>query len=107
MERAGRGPTRRERRGSVSSVCAIARIRAAQTLALLALATAALLLLVPAPHARADFPYVGDGNAGEPSSWALKPGHTPTNVGGLTWKFAATPATPPSEGSDPAGHQAV
>src|SRR5437667_6870742 len=50
-----------------------------------------------APQALADFPYVGDGTLSEPSSWKLAPGHTPTNVGGLAWKFAATPANPSEE----------
>jgi hypothetical protein len=68
-----------------------------------ALALVALLLtLIVAPAARADFPYVGDGTLAEPSSWALKPGHVPSNVGGLAWKFAATPATPPSEPAEQA-----
>ena len=39
-----------------------------------------------------------DGNRlSAPSSWKLAPGHTPTNVGGLAWKFAATPADPKEE----------
>ena len=32
-----------------------------------------------ASSALADFPYVGDGTAGEPASWALAPGHVPSN----------------------------
>ena len=46
--------------------------------------------------ALADFPYIGDGTAGDPSSWKLEPGHTPTNVGD-PWKLAATPADPNDE----------
>src|SRR5436190_11554815 len=45
-------------------------------------------------QALADFPYIGDGTSGNPASWALAPGHVPTNLGGLGWKFAATPADP-------------
>src|SRR5437588_5747036 len=67
------------------------RARGTLLVALLALACA-----VCAPVALADFPYVGTGTLGEPSSWKLAPGETPSNVGGLAWKFAATPATPPS-----------
>src|SRR2546423_1811205 len=48
---------------------------------------------VAAPSALAVFPYYGDGTAGEPASWKLEPGHTPTNVGD-PWKLAATPADP-------------
>src|SRR2546427_3580654 len=61
---------------------------------------AAVLVLVAAvcvacaPSALANFPYFGDGTAGDPSSWKLAPGHVPTNIGGLGWKFAATPADP-------------
>jgi hypothetical protein len=64
-------------------------------------------LLASAPGALADFPYVGDGSPTNPSSWALAPGHVPSNLGGLGWKFAATPATPPSKESDPAENQAI
>ena len=71
------------------------------------LVTTALLLLALAAAAQADFPYIGDGTASDPSTWALQPGHTPSNLGGLGWKFAATPATPPSKESDPAGNVAV
>ncbi|HEY4450097.1 MAG TPA: hypothetical protein VGN13_00705 [Solirubrobacteraceae bacterium] len=78
--------------------------RVGVALALLVLALA-VLALGPAPQARADFPYVGDGSAGNPASWALAPGHTPSNLGGLGWKFAATPATPPE--ANPAEAAAV
>ncbi|HEV3283643.1 MAG TPA: hypothetical protein VG010_05530, partial [Solirubrobacteraceae bacterium] len=60
-----------------------------------------------APPALADFPYVGDGTPGEPASWALAPGHVPSNVGGLGWKFAATPAIPPPKESNPTEYQAI
>jgi hypothetical protein len=56
-----------------------------------AVAAVAIGLAAWAPQALADFPYVGDGTAGDPSSWALAPGHVPSNLGGLAWKFAATP----------------
>jgi hypothetical protein len=71
-------------------------------------AAAATLAAAACPAlALADYPYVGDGTSGDPATWALAPGHVPANVGGLAWKFAATPATPPSKESDPAGYQAV
>jgi hypothetical protein len=68
-------------------------------------AFAAMLLAVVAmagfaAGARAEFPLYGSGGAGEPSSWKLAPGQVPSNLGGLAWKFAATPATPPA--SNPA-----
>jgi hypothetical protein len=66
-----------------------------------------IALAWPSGRALADFPYVGDGKLSEPSTWALAPGHVPSNIGGLAWKFAATPALPPSKESDPAGYQAV
>ena len=67
-----------------------------------AMAAAALALTVAgcaawAPAALADFPYVGDGTPSNPSSWRLAPGHVPSNIGGLGWKFAATPANPSSK----------
>jgi hypothetical protein len=67
----------------------------------------AFTLAVQTGRALADFPYVGDGTLSDPSSWALAPGHVPSNVGGLVWKFAATPAIPPSKESNPAEYQAV
>src|SRR5947209_229085 len=57
----------------------------------------ACVLGATATAALADFPYYGDGTPGNPASWKLEPGHTPTNVGGLGWKFAATPANPKNE----------
>jgi hypothetical protein len=63
----------------------------------LVLVLVAVACALCAPQALADFPYVGDGTLSEPSSWRLAPGHTPTNVGGLAWKFAATPADPKEE----------
>src|ERR1700730_12352120 len=72
-----------------------------------AVAGAALALVALAPPALADFPYVGDGTAGEPASWALAPGHVPSNVGGLAWKFAAMPAIPPSKETSPVENQEV
>ncbi|HEV2981958.1 MAG TPA: S8 family serine peptidase, partial [Solirubrobacteraceae bacterium] len=48
-----------------------------------------------ARQAFAEFPYVGAGAPGEPASWKLAPGQTPTNIGGNGWKFAATPKVPP------------
>ena len=65
------------------------------------------IALLPPAQALADFPYVGDGTLSEPASWALAPGHVPSNLGGLGWKFAATPATPPSKEAEPAEYQAV
>jgi Subtilase family len=65
-----------------------------------------LALLAPA-SALADFPYVGDGTPNNPASWVLAPGHVPSNLGGLGWKFAATPAIPPSKEAEPAEYQAV
>jgi hypothetical protein len=53
------------------------------------------LLALGAGSALAEFPYLGSGNANEPASWKLAPGQLPSNVGGLAWKFAATPAKPP------------
>jgi hypothetical protein len=47
-----------------------------------------------ASQAFAEFPYIGTGTPGEPASWKLAPGQVPTNLFGLGWKFAATPATP-------------
>jgi hypothetical protein len=75
--RAAAGKGRRGRRGASVS---------------LALALAGLALL--ASQALAAFPFVGDGAAGNPASWKLAPGEVPSNLGGLGWKFAATPATP-------------
>jgi hypothetical protein len=48
-----------------------------------------------ASQAFAEFPYIGKGSRSEPSSWKLAAGETPTNLGGLGWKFAATAAQPP------------
>jgi Subtilase family len=47
-----------------------------------------------ASPAFAEFPYIGTGTPGNPASWKLAPGQVPSNVGGLGWKFAATPAIP-------------
>jgi hypothetical protein len=57
-------------------------------------AALALALLAFAPAADAQFPYLGSGTLGEPSSWKLPAGQVPNNIGGLRWKFAATPAIP-------------
>jgi Subtilase family len=65
--------------------------------AVLAATVLVLALAIASAPALADFPYVGDGAPANPASWALAPGHVPTNLGGLGWKFAATPATPPSD----------
>jgi hypothetical protein len=70
--------------------------RAVRPLALTVLLALAVALAICASAAVADFPYYGTGSAGEPASWKLAPGQTPSNVGGLAWKFAATPATPPA-----------
>jgi hypothetical protein len=59
--------------------------------ALLAAAIASALFAAAAP---AEFPLYGTGSPGEPGSWKLAPGQVPSNLGGLAWKFAATPATP-------------
>jgi hypothetical protein len=81
---------------ALARVAATAGLRASRVLVIVLIA---LGCAASAPSALADFPYVGDGKPGEPSSWKLAPGHTPSNVGGLAWKFAATPALPsePSE----------
>src|SRR6202030_4395930 len=71
---------------------------------ILAVATGTLTC---APQALADFPYIGNGTPGEPATWALAPGQVPSNLGGLVWKFAATPATPPSQESNPTEYQAI
>ena len=89
------------------SACPHAAGPARRRHSLLALLLAAIGLASFAPQAVADFPYVGDGTAGDPSSWALAPGHVPSNLGGLGWKFAATPAIPPSKESDPTEYQAI
>ena len=98
----GRGSARRAGgRGHPGSVLS-PRAWAAFVLVILALGFAA-----GAPEALAEFPYIGDGTPGDPASWKLAPGHTPTNIGGLGWKFAATPATPPANESNPSEYQAV
>ncbi len=56
----------------------------------------AAVLAIGAASAVASFPFVGSGTAGDPASWKLAPGQVPSNIGGLGWKFAATPATPPA-----------
>ncbi|MCW3030590.1 MAG: Subtilase family protein, partial [Solirubrobacterales bacterium] len=63
--------------------------RSAATLILALLSLAAV-----SASASATFPFYGTGNPGEPASWKLAPGQVPSNLGGLAWKFAATPATP-------------
>jgi hypothetical protein len=83
--------------------CAAVRLRHA----IAAVATAVIALAAFTPQAFAEFPYVGDGTSGDPASWALAPGHVPSNLGGLGWKFAATPAIPPSNESQPAEYQAI
>ncbi|HUH81998.1 MAG TPA: hypothetical protein VLZ06_11800, partial [Solirubrobacteraceae bacterium] len=75
-----------------------------------ALAAASLLLAglaMGTPTAFAQFPYVGTGNLAEPASWKLAPGEVPDNLGGVAWKYAATPATPPSPLSNPSEYVAV
>lgn len=64
--------------------------------AVAALLLAAVVSAVLAAAALAEFPLYGAGSPGEPSSWKLAPGQVPSNLGGLAWKFAATPATPPA-----------
>src|SRR6185437_16634772 len=59
-----------------------------------ALLACAIALATCAAGALADFPFYGTGSPGEPASWKLAPGQVPSNLGGLGWKFAATPATP-------------
>jgi hypothetical protein len=70
------------------------------------LATVAAVLATAGP-AKADFPYIGDGSPSNPASWALAPGHVPSNLGGLGWKFAATPSIPPSSESNLAEYLAI
>src|SRR5947209_1414529 len=107
MQNAGRRPTRGGK-GSGSERAersrAATRRCARQTAVLGALLLALIALATPA---HADFPYVGDGTLSGPSSWMLAPGHTPSNIGGLAWKFGATPARPPSLESEPVGHTTV
>ena len=62
-----------------------------------------LMLGVWAPQALAEFPYLGTGKLSEPQSWKLAPGEVPSNLDGLEWKFAATPAVP----SEHAGEEAL
>src|SRR2546425_5248317 len=71
--------------------------RARRALGIVALALGVVGCAAWAPQALADFPYTGDGTLSQPSSWKLAPGHVPSNVGGLGWKFAATPASPQSK----------
>src|SRR5947209_7189174 len=65
-----------------------------------ALVASGLLFLAAASPAGADFPYIGpNGKIGDPSTWKLPPGVTPTNFGD-NWKLAATPeASPQSDAS--------
>jgi hypothetical protein len=62
-----------------------------------ALALGLLALGSISASAFAAFPYYGTGNPGEPASWKLAAGQVPSNLGGLGWKFAATPATPSAD----------
>ena len=64
-------------------------------------------LAVTTSAALAQFPYLGTGNLAEPASWKLAPGEVPDNIGGDAWKYAATPATPPSITSSPTEYAAV
>src|SRR6202048_2913780 len=100
--RMGRGRTRPAGRPGHPGSVVSSRARAGVVLVIVALGFAA-----SAPQALADFPYIGDGTPSEPASWKLAAGHVPTNVGGLAWKFAATPAIPPSKESNPTEYQAV
>jgi hypothetical protein len=94
-----REPSRpdQERRGVRGARGARADICSRRSSVPAALAALALVFAAWASPALADFPYVGDGSSGDPASWALAPGHVPTNLGGLGWKFAATPADPKDE----------
>ena len=65
-------------------------------ISLLAAGLIAAVLAIGAASAMASFPFVGSGTAGDPTSWKLAPGQVPSNLGGLAWKFAATPAKPPA-----------
>jgi hypothetical protein len=67
-------------------------IRATELVAVCIVLIACAICTAPAS---AEFPYLGTGTAGEPASWKLGPGQVPTNLGGLGWKFAATPKAPP------------
>jgi hypothetical protein len=86
----GRVDARPRLRGSSSASLAGGATRGA----LLAAALIVAALAFGAGSARAAFPYLGDGSPNDPASWKLAPGHLPSNIGGLAWKFAATPATP-------------
>ncbi|HEV3283739.1 MAG TPA: hypothetical protein VG010_06015, partial [Solirubrobacteraceae bacterium] len=100
----GRGHAGARLRGGITPSSVGGRRRGLAAAICTALAVAAASW---APPALADFPYVGDGTPGEPASWALAPGHVPSNVGGLGWKFAATPANPPPKESNPTEYQAI
>ncbi len=54
----------------------------------------AIVFAVLPVQAQGAFPYYGTGSPAEPASWKLAPGEVPSNLNGLGWKFAATPATP-------------
>jgi hypothetical protein len=71
----------------------VKRVRPARAVALM-LALTLLALAAISASAFAAFPFYGTGSPGEPASWKLAPGQVPSNLGGLGWKFAATPATP-------------
>jgi hypothetical protein len=73
----------------------------------LALLGAGLLAAVAPAAAGAEFPYLGNGRLEEPASWRLAAGQVPANIGGLAWKFAATPAIPPPASSEPTANAAV
>ncbi len=93
--RAGRA----QRRGSTRHAVRIASVAVTMLVALLAFGGA---------QALADFPYLGDGTAGSPATWKLEPGQVPSNGGGGdAWKFAATPAAPPSLSTNPTENLAV
>ena len=74
---------------------------------LVACACVALLAALAPAVALADFPYLGEGTLSEPASWRLGPGQVPHNLDGLAWKFAATPAIPPSATTNPEENAAV
>jgi len=82
-ERDGRGGVRPDR-ARFTRICLLAAVAIAAVLA------------IGAASAMASFPLLGSGSAGDPASWKLAPGQVPSNLGGLAWKFAATPAKPPA-----------
>jgi hypothetical protein len=90
--RAARANVGRRRDASRSSRRASIARRPVGVLAVLLVVLAAMASW--SSQALAQFPYLGTGKLSEPPSWKLAPGEVPSNLDGLGWKFAATPAIP-------------